>query len=68
MLLLFKKSEKIECAQLVVSNLGEIYYLFVYKEINCKPLKLCDKSRRSIWHIPQKINELALLALAGRYT
>ena len=38
MLLLFNKSENIECAQVVVSNLGEIYYLFVYREINCKPL------------------------------
>ena len=56
-----------ECAQEVVSNLGEIYYLFVYREINCKPLKLCNKSRKSIWHIPQKINEFTLLALAGRY-
>ena len=41
MLLLFNKSENLECAQMVVSNLGEINYLFVEREINCKPLKLC---------------------------
>ena len=35
MLLLFNKSESLECADVVVLKLGAILF-----EINCKPLKL----------------------------
>ena len=37
MLLLFNKSESLECADVVVLKLGAILF---YCEINCKPLKL----------------------------
>ena len=57
MLLLFNKSESLECAKVVVLKLGAILFQIMknkYRE---------DLNR----HIPQKINEFASLALAGRY-
>ena len=66
MLLLFNKSESLECAKVVVLKLGAILF---YSGIHFKPLKLwknmyCEDLNR---HIPQNINEFASLALAGRY-
>ena len=67
MLLLFNKSESLECTKVVVLKLGAILF---YSGIHFKPLKLRKKEYREDLnrHIPQKINELASLALAaGRY-
>ena len=65
MLLLFNKSESLECAKVVVLKLDAILF---YSGIHFKPPKLrkkyCEDLNR---HIPQKINEFASLALAGRY-
>ena len=66
MLLLFNKSESLECAKVVVLKLGAILF---YSGIHFKPLKLflkkfCEDLNR---HISQKINEFASLALTGRY-
>ena len=57
MLLLFNKSDSLECAKVVVLKLGAILF---YSGIHFKPLDLTR-------HIPQKTNEFASLALAGRY-
>ena len=38
-----------------------------YSRIHVKPLKLCNKSRRSNRHILQKINKFASLVLGERY-
>ena len=50
----------------VVLQLGAILF---YSGIHFKPLKLWEKKYREDLnrHIPQKINEFASLALAGRY-
>ena len=70
MLLLFNKSESLECAKVVVLKLGTILF---YSGIHFKPLKLWKKIYIYAYredlnrHIPQKINEFASLALAGRY-
>ena len=67
MLLLFNKSESLECAKVVVLKLGAILF---YGGIHFKPLKLGKKYiyREDLnRYIPQKINEFASLALAGRY-
>ena len=63
MLLLFKS---LECAKVVVLKLGAILF---YSGIHFNPLKLRKKKYREDLnrHIPQKINEFASLALAGRY-
>ena len=64
MLLLFNKSESLECAQVIVL-LGAILF---YSGIHFKPLKLWEKYREDLnRHIPQKIKGFASLALAGRY-
>ena len=68
MLLLFNKGESLEYTKFVDLKLGAILF---YIGIHFKPLKLWkniyvyreDLKR----HIPQKINEFASLALAGRY-
>ena len=66
MLLSFNKSESLECAKVVVLKLGAILF---YSGIHSNPLKLRKKKYREDLnrHIPQKINEFASLALAGRY-
>ena len=65
MLLFFNKSESLECAKVVVLKLGAILF---YSGIHFKPLKLRKKYREDLnRHIPQKINEFASLAPAGRY-
>ena len=67
MLLLFNKSESLECTKVVVLKLGTILF---YSGIHFKPLNILWKKihREDLnWHIPQKINEFASLALAGRY-
>ena len=52
-------------AKTVVLNLGAILF---FCGIHFKPLKLWKKYREDLnMHIPQKINEFASLALAGRY-
>ena len=67
MLLLFNKSESLECAKVVALKLGAILF---YSEIHFKPLKLW---KRYIYRedlnrqFPQKINDFASLALAGRH-
>ena len=66
MLLLFNKSESLECVKVFVLKLGAILF---YSAIHFKPLKLwkkkiyCEDLNR---HIPQNINEFASLALAGK--
>ena len=62
MLLLVNKSESLECAKVVVLKMGAILF---YSGIHFKPLKLWEKKDLNR-HIPQKINEFASLALAGR--
>ena len=65
MLLLFNKSESLECAKVVVLKLDAILF---YSGIHFKPPKLRKKYYEDLnRHIPQKINEFASLALAGRY-
>ena len=67
MLLLFNKSESLECAKVVVLKLSAILF---YSGIHFKPLKFRKKKYLEDLnrHILQKINELASLALAaGRY-
>ena len=59
MLLLFSKSESLECAKVVVLKLGAIIF---YSGIHFIIMKE-DLNR----HIPQQINQFASLALAGRY-
>ena len=62
-LLLFNKSESLECTKVVVLKLGAILF---YSGIHFKPLKLrniyiyvyCEDLNR---HIPQKINEIRLV-------
>ena len=64
-LLLFNISESLEFAKVVVLKLGAILF---HSGIHFKPLKLWKKYREDLnRHIPQKINEFASLALAGRY-
>ena len=64
MLLLFNKSESLECAKVVVSKLGAILF---YSKIHFKHLNY-ERNRKDLnRHVPQKINEFASLALAGRY-
>ena len=67
MSLLFNKSESLECTEVVVSNLDEINKPSFFHEINSKALKLC-KNREEAIDIPQKKNEFASLAFAGRYS
>ena len=67
MLLLFSKSESLECTKVVVLKLGAI---LSYSGIHFKPLNILWKKlyREDLnRHIPRKINEFASLALAGRY-
>ena len=65
MLLLFNKSESLECAKVVVLKLGTILF---YSRIHFKPLNYEKKYREDLnRHTSQKINEFALLAPAGRY-
>ena len=64
MLLLFNKSESLECAKVVILKLGAILF---YSGIHFKPQNYEKKYREDLnRHIPQKINEFALLTLAGR--
>ena len=46
MLLLFNKSDRLECAKVVVLKFGAILF---YSGIHCKPLKLWKKNIAKIW-------------------
>ena len=61
MLLLFNKSESLECAKVVVSKLGAILF---YSGIHFKRLNYVRNRKDLNRHVPQKINEFASLALA----
>ena len=62
MLLLFNKSESLECAKVVVSKLGAILF---YSKIHFKHLNY-ERNRKDLnRHVPQKINESASLPLAA---
>ena len=60
MLLLFNKSESLECVKVVVLKLGAILF---YSAIHFMKKIYCEDLNR---HIPQNINEFASLALAGK--
>ena len=60
MLLLFNKSESLECVKVVVLKLGAILF---YSAIHFMKKIYCEDLNR---HIPQNINEFASPALAAK--